>query len=95
LWSAKDIKYSYVYSAVPFATLQSEINAGRPVEVAFSRSNSGHVVIVEGWSDSAMGQYLFVNDPAKGVGRGLVSYEHLLSAKGTGRWDATWTGLRK
>ena len=41
-----------------------------------------------------MGQYLFVNDPAKGAGQGLVSYDHLLTAKGSGRWDATWTGLR-
>lgn len=95
LWANKGIKYSYVNSFIPFTTLQSEINAGRPVEVAFTLSNGGHVVIVQGWSQTPMGPYLFVNDPAGGAGQGLVSYQHLLTAKGSGSWDATWTGLRK
>jgi len=94
LWTAYGIQNSYTASSVPFATLQSENNANRPVEVAYSwNGGGGHVAIVRGWDQNATGPFLLVNDPA--YGSGGVYYSNLLTAYGLGVWDATWTGLRR
>jgi hypothetical protein len=97
LWKASLIQRRYVANSVPFDVLRSEIEAGRPVEVAFALNGGyiGHVVIVRGWGQDAQGPYLLVNDPARGRGKGTVHYTDLLTANGSGVWDATWTGLRR
>lgn len=81
-------------SSVPFATLQSEINAERPTEVGYAWSGGGgHVAIIRGWDFNATGPLLLVNDPY--YGSGGVYYTDLLTAYGLGTWQWTWTGIRR
>jgi hypothetical protein len=84
---------SYVPSNVAFATLQAEINAGRPVEVGYRwNGGGGHVAIVCAWDINATGPFLRVNDPW--YGSGGVYYSNLLTAYGLGSWQWTWIAIR-
>lgn len=88
------IQCSYTGSSVAFATLQSEVNADRPVEVGYAwNGGNGHVAVIRGWDVNATGPFLAVNDPA--YGSGGVYYSGLLTAYGLGTWRWTWTGLRR
>jgi Papain-like cysteine protease AvrRpt2 len=99
--------YGPVHSAqqVPFATgqipsLESEIRAGRPVEVAwrYSGSHAGHLVLVCGWEQYNQRQFVMIHDPdPKQQQSGLIpvrmDYQDLQTARGSGTWCGTWRGL--
>ena len=89
-----NILSAHIEGTVPFADLQAEIDAGRPVEVAFYwTGGGGHVVIVRGWDTNETGPFVRVNDPHYGsVG---VYYDDLLTAYGLGQWVHTWTGIQR
>ena len=60
-----NIRSTLIKGTVPFDGLQAEIDAGRPVEVAFKWTGGGaHVAIVRGWETNEMGPFVHVNDPA-------------------------------
>lgn len=90
------IENHYTANAVPFSDLQSENDLDRPVEVGYSFGNGlGHVVLVRGYALDARDPFLLVNDPGSGA-FGKIRYSRLLAARGLGgRWDGTWTGLRR
>ena len=80
---------------VPFDVLQAEIDAGRPVEVAFEwTGGGGHVAIVSGWDTDSPDPFVHVNDPAADR-LSRVRYKELLAAYGRGRWILTWTGIQR
>ncbi len=88
-WS---IRSSTIKGTVTFATLQSEINDGRPVEVAYDwNGGGGHAAIVTGYGTNNTGPFVRVNDPA--YGSGGIYYTDLLTAYGWGTWCYTWTGI--
>jgi hypothetical protein len=77
---------------VPFETLQSEINANRPIEIGFIwNDGTGHQVLVCGWNIDGTGPYLLVNDPK--WGSGAVYYSNLQAAYGWGSWKWTWQSI--
>jgi len=81
-----------VQGQVSFETLQSEINANRPVEIGFAWNNGGgHQVLVCGWNIDSTGPYLLVNDPE--WGSGAVYYVNLQAAYGWGSWQWTWQSI--
>jgi hypothetical protein len=82
---------TFVPNAVPFGTLQQEINAGRPVQVGFSWSGGGHLALVCGWDINSIGPFLRVNDPQ--YGSGGVYYSNLVAAYGLGSWQFTWLSI--
>ena len=89
-----NILSTFIERTVPFAVLQAEIDADRPVEVAFYWNGGGaHVAIVRGWGTNETGPFVRVNDPA--YGSGGVYYDDLLTAYGLGRWTLTWTGIQR
>lgn len=88
------IHSSLINGTVPFSTLKTEVDAARPVEVAyFWSSGGGHVAIVCAWDHNTTGDFVRVNDPA--YGSGGVYYKNLLTAYGMGKWVYTWTDIRK
>lgn len=94
VYSNWSVKSSLVMSTVPFATLDSEVAASRPVEVAYAwNGGGGHVALVTQTAVVSSRSVVRVNDPA--YGSGGVSYDDLLTAYGMGRWFATWTGIRR
>ncbi len=82
---------------VPFATLQSEIDADRPVEVAFyqRRKEKGHLVIIRGWYITEVEKFVHVNDPkdSNGASR-IVVYSDLLDDYEEGKWMYTWLEIQ-
>jgi Papain-like cysteine protease AvrRpt2 len=81
-----------IQNYVPFETLQSEINANRPVEIGLNWGNeTGHQLLVCGWDIDSLGQRLLVNDPLQGTGP--VYYVNLLRAYGWGYWQYTWQSI--
>ena len=81
VYSNWSIRGTPMNRTVSFSTLQSEINAGRPVEVAYQwRGGGGHVAIICGWDTNSTGPFVRVNDPA--YGSGGVYYSELLNAYG-------------
>ena len=93
LFTAYGLKTSYSAKSVGFGTLVSEINSGRPVEVAFSwNGGGGHVALVVETSIINNRQVVRVNDPKNGAGG--VYYSDLQNAYGLGKWDATWTSIQ-
>jgi len=78
----------FVNGAVPFGTLQTEINAKRPVEVGFLKNGTGHQAILYGWDQDSTGPILLVNDPQNGSG--VIYYKNLLAAYVSGAWTYTW-----
>jgi hypothetical protein len=93
--------HSPIYQAqqVPFATgptlsLESEIRAGRPVEVAwrYHGSHAGHLVLVYGWEQNNQSRFTMVHDPEH-QGSVKMDYQDLVTARGFGTWFGMWTGL--
>ena len=86
---------------VAFEALQKEINKGRLVEVCIQWNDSthpllfsAHVVIVRGWIDSSLGQFLEILDPLpSNEFGGTVSYEQLKAGFGHGAWKLTFLGF--
>ena len=80
--------------SVLFHGVQSEINAGRPIQVSFQYgSGCGHAVVVIGWQTASSGDTVDVLDSAH-LGRGSVLYNDLYTAFGMGGiWDWSWWNL--
>ena len=99
LYSSKCIYSKLVKKTVPFSKLQSEIDADRPVEVAYfwrDKKETGHLVIVRGWSVDGKGEFVHVNDPGDNPGEDrIVAYSELLAAYGRGNWTWTWIEIRR
>lgn len=77
---------------VSFEELQSEILAGRPVEVGMAWAGiGGHVAMIQGATIGPQGPLLLVNDPK--YGSGSVYYVNLLRAYGLGTWQWTWVSI--
>jgi hypothetical protein len=70
--------------------IQSEIDAGRPVEVYYQWSGGGsHVAQIVGYD----GDQLDVFDPA--YGPGPRKYSFVVAAYGLGAWTSTYAGFRR
>jgi hypothetical protein len=99
LYSSKNIYSKLVEGVVPFSKLQSEIDADRPVEVAYSwndRRETGHLVIVRGWRIDGKEEFVYVNDPGDSPSEErIVAYPELLAAYGKGNWVCTWIEIRR
>ena len=98
LYSRKHIHSKYVDKNVPFSTLQSEIDADRPVEVAFyqRRKQKGHLVIIRGWYITEAEKFVHVNDPKDSDGASrIVAYSELLDAYEEGKWMHTWLEIQR
>jgi hypothetical protein len=81
-----------VNGSVPFATLQAEINANRPVEVGFAwNDGTCHQALLCGWNVDATGPLLLVHDPW--WHSGAVYYVNLVAAYGSGSWQWTWVSI--
>jgi len=76
--------------------LLSELQAGRPIEVALGpcpgagSTDSGHLVIVYGAASDTM---FWVHDPLA-EGSGPVDYAALVNGMGRGCWRWTWTAIQ-
>jgi len=87
-WGSRCSRSSGAFS---LATLQTEINNGRPIEPYYAWSSNGaHVAVVIGYYDNGD---LSVSDPYYGPGR--RSYNNVLTAYGMGRWSMTFHDLRR
>src|SRR5262245_55795826 len=100
IWAANGIGSVFRPDFVSFDLLESEIDQGRPVQVAWLwDTRGGHVVIVRGYRDDGNGQFLFVNDPLEELDDVTLpipmSYSDLLTAENQGAWRFTWTSLEK
>ena len=98
LYSRKNIQSQFVDKNVPFSTLQSEIDADRPVEIVFyqRKEQRGHLVIVRGWHTIEAEEFVHVNDPKDSTSASrIVAYSELLDAYGEGKWFYTWVRIRK
>jgi hypothetical protein len=77
-------------------TLLTELQAGRPVELALGpcpdvgSTKSGHLVVVFG---AASDTTFWVHDPQV-EGSGPVQYSDLVTGMGRGCWCWTWTGIQ-
>ena len=99
LYSSNHIHNRLVDKPVPFSKLQSEIDAGRPVEVVYfwrDWGKPGHSVIVRGWYTDGKEEFVHVNDPADSptTMSGIVAYSELLAPYGEGDWTYTWVEIR-
>ena len=90
---------------VTFKTIQAEIAANRPVEVALSWNSTagggGHAVLIVGWTTINGADALLVNDPLPTSKRrlvlgqlGLILMSELEIASGFGSWERTWTDIK-
>ena len=99
LYSSKHICSTFVGSVVSFSKLQSEIDADRPVEVAYfwgDKGETGHLVVVRGWRVDGKEEFVYVNDPGDSPGEDrIVAYSELLAAYGKGNWTYTWIEIRR
>src|SRR5215218_1984149 len=76
---------------ISLASIQFEIDQGRPIQCNFDWSVGGsHTVIVRGYYESPtpLYGYVHVNDPLEG--EGAITYEDLQSAYGLGVWNYTY-----
>ena len=99
LYSSNHIHNRLVDKSVPFSKLQSEIDAGRPVEVVYfwrDWGKPGHSVIVRGWRTDGKEEFVHVNDPADSptTMSGIVAYSELLAPYAEGDWTYTWVEIR-
>jgi len=99
LYSSLGLSSTHHSTPVSFSTIQSEINANRPIEVGFSWSSSrGHLAIVRGWEQNTSGDWVRINDPDlwlhQNNGQGKMLYSKLAKPYGIGKWVATWTDLK-
>lgn len=100
LYSSKRIRSEFVDKAISFSKLQSEIDADRPVEVAYfwrDWGKPGHLVIVRGWRIDGQEEFVYVNDPADSptTMSGIAAYAELLVPYGQGDWTYTWIKIRR
>ena len=100
LYSSKNISSEFVDKAISFSKLHSEIDANRPVEVAYfwrDWGKPGHLVIVCGWRIDGQEEFVYVNDPADSptTMSGIVAYSELLAPYGEGDWTYTWIEIRR
>lgn len=79
-------------STVGIAVVQQEVNQGRPVQVGFSLSSSGHLALIIGHGSDAGGAFVMLHDPEYGTGSVHTGY--LSTAYGLGTWRWTWTGIQ-
>jgi hypothetical protein len=96
IFAAWGVNSNYVDGTIPFSgaqpSLTTEVDAQRPVEVGLSYSGgSGHVALVVGYAQDAVGPMLYVNDPA--YGPGFVYSANLVQAYGLGSWNWTWVNI--
>jgi len=91
-----EVQADFQCEAISAADLQSELDAGRPVAVAFQWTEGGaHIVIICGWEQDQTGLLFNVNDPDPAKGSSVHDYADLVSAFGLGTWRWTWTGIEK
>src|ERR1700733_769833 len=65
-------------SPIEFDLIQTEISAGRPVQVGYQWSNQGnHVAVIAGISEDSVGPMVYVNDPDPQFAYGWVYYSNL------------------
>jgi hypothetical protein len=79
-----------VLSPVSFDVVRAEIDAGRPLILAYRGSFSGHVVVLYGYD--ALGR-VYINDPLYGQVRG-VPYGATFTYNGQLGWAETLLGIR-
>jgi len=80
---------------VSFATVQAEIEAGRPVLVGFMFEGGGsHVVMIRGCFEVGGERFLKVNDPKDGS-VSLRSLTDVRTANQRGAWKFSWIGIQK
>jgi hypothetical protein len=76
---------------IEFEDIQTEITAGRPVQVGYQWSTQGnHVAVIAGVSEDNVGPLVYVNDPDPQFGNGWVYFSNLKVAYGHGTWQWTW-----
>ena len=82
---------SFISGALTFAQVQAEIDAGRPMIVAYNNSFAGHVVVIFGY-DPVNGT-VFVHDPY--FGTFYPRYGDSFSYSGTMYWHQTIAGITR
>jgi hypothetical protein len=83
---------TYWPNPIEFEQIQSEITAGRPVQIGFQWSNQqNHVAVIAGVSQDSVGPMVYVNDPDPQYAYGWVYFCNLQQAYGLGSWQWTWT----
>ncbi len=80
---------AYLPRAMTFAELSSEINAGRPLIIAYRGSFSGHVVVLYGYDPEG---FVYLHDPYFGTFR-RVPYGQSFSYGGQLFWAETIYGI--
>ena len=99
LYSSNHIYSKFIKKNIPFSKLKSEIDANRPIEVAYSwrdRGETGHLAIVRGWCIDGKKEFVYVNDPNDNPGGNrMITYSELLAAYGQGEWTCTWIDIRR
>ncbi len=73
---------------ITFQAVQSEINAGRPIIVAYRGSSAGHVVIIHGYDAQ---RNVYIHDPL--YGSFVVPYGNSFSYGGQFIWSDTIYGI--
>jgi Papain-like cysteine protease AvrRpt2 len=86
---------TFLSAPIEFGDIQSEIAAGRPVQVGYQWSTQGnHVAVIAGVSEDNIGPLVYVNDPDPQFANGWVYYSNLKLAYGLGTWQWTWTSIQ-
>jgi hypothetical protein len=92
LFESFDKSATFLSNPIEFEDIQTEISAGRPVQVGYQWSDqSNHVAVIAGVSQDNVGSLVYVNDPDPQFGNGWVYYSNLRLAYGDGTWQWTWT----
>lgn len=86
--AAFNIRSTVFPGPISFQAVQSEINAGRPIIVAYRGSSAGHVVIISGYD--AQGN-VYILDPL--FGPFVVPYGNSFSYGGQFFWSDTIYGI--
>ena len=95
-WDRYNFDSTYHDDHLPFSTIQSEIDAGRPIEVGFTWSGGGgHAVLVVGYEQvSPADKRVFVYDPWHGPVPDL-NLDELRAAYGAGTWRWSWYRIQR
>ena len=90
------ISSTYSVGTLPFASIQAEINANRPIEIGVAwDGGGGHLAIISGWEQDTGGDWVRINDPdPTKSGQVVMLYSGLSKYNGVGDWVATWTNLK-
>lgn len=93
-WSRHTFDAQRIDSSVDFDSLKFEVDAGRPVEIGLKwDGGGGHAVLVIGWEFVNGQPHVHVHDPWRG--ELFVTFDGLKAAYGEGRWNWSWTGIKK